>query len=132
MGERALHLGARNSRHHSYLGHCLIAETNNGLHGTDRRVHLERFLQTMPCHIKIAETKLTCASVRSVVSLRSVHLIEQLLRQGLACLIVLCKGIQELFLIDEVLVKLRGQLHKVARYIRSALRCVLATGQHAV
>ena len=86
----------------------------------------------MPCHIEIAEAELTCASVCCVVGLRSVHLVEQLLRQTLTCLIVLCKGIQELFLVDEVLVELARQLHKISRHISTALRSILAAGQHAM
>ena len=60
------------------------------------------------------------------------HLIQEFLRQFLAGLIMFRKGIKEFLLVDEVLVELRGQFHKVTRHVRSALRCILAAREHTM
>ena len=60
------------------------------------------------------------------------HLVNQFLRDGFAGEVVFGEGVKELFLVDEVLVELRGQFDKVARDVGTALCRVLAAGEHSV
>ena len=67
-----------------------------------------------------------------MVVVGSLDLVNQFLRHLLACLIVLCKGVEELFLAEEVLVELRRQLHKVAGNTGSGESRVLAASEHSM
>ena len=132
MRESTTHLRAGNGRHDLNLLHRFVAKTNYGLNSTDGRIYLKGFVQGVPSHVEIAEAELTNTGISSVVRLRSVHLIEQVLRQGLTGLVMFSKGIEELFLVDEVLIELARQLHEITRYVGSALSRILATSQHTM
>ena len=86
----------------------------------------------MPCHIKVAEAKLAHARISSMIGSSTLDFVHKVLWDDFACLIVLGKGIKELFLAEEVLVELAWQLYEVAWYVRSVLRSVLALSEHTM
>ena len=69
MGEGSRHLCTRNEGHYLYLRHSLVAETDDGLGGSDGFIDREGLCQAMPSHIEVAETELAYTAVGGVVGL---------------------------------------------------------------
>ena len=132
MRESCLHLCAGHVRQHANLLHGGVAEVNNGILYAHAFRRSKRFGDGVPCHVQVTERQLANACVGSVIGLRRVHAVQQFLRQRSACLVMLGKCVQELFLVDEVLVELTRQLHEIARHVGAGRVVVLATGEHAV
>ena len=92
----------------------------------------EGFFHIVVSHIQHAETQLADAEVATHVIVAVLHALDQFLWQRSVRLIMKGKGVQKLLLCDVVLHELRGQFHKVAIYIGSALRHETHAGEESM
>ena len=85
MREGRFHLCAGNVRQHANLFHGCVAEIDYCVLYAHSFRSSKRRGDSMPSHVQITERQLAYAGVSSVIGLRSMHAVKQLLGQFFSC-----------------------------------------------